>query len=518
MAGASDLESLWSRFPGLVRESEHDRRLLAEVHPPDWANPEPAERYHLVVIGGGTAGLVTAAVGAALGARVALVERALMGGDCLNVGCVPSKAVLEEARTWHEGHRGTDPGAAGAAAGAAAAHEAFGDAMERMRAVRARISGHDSAARFRDLGVDVFIGEGRFVDGTSVSVGDRRLKFLKAVIATGTHPAIPPIPGLAEAGYRTNETIFSLTSLPPRLAVIGAGAIGCELAQAFARFGADVTILEAGPRILPNDDPEAAAVVENALRREGIEILLSARIAGVGTENGERVISAETAGGPRRIAAEEVLVATGRAPNVKGIGLEQAGVEFGDRGITTDFRLRTTNSRIYAIGDVVARHRFTHVADAHARMVVRNALFFGRGSVEDLVIPWCTYTTPELAHVGLTPAQLTERGQSADTVTVSFADVDRARLDGHDEGFLRVHLEPGSDRILGATLVGEGAADILATLTVAMTNGLGLAKLADTIFPYPTRGEIVRKAADQWRRGKLTPAAKQLFQGFFRIR
>lgn len=491
----------------------HNRRLLQNVHPPDWTNPQPADRYHLVVVGAGTAGLVTAAIAAALGARVALLERALMGGDCLNVGCVPSKAVLAAARAWHAART-----AAARFHGPAAQGDGdFGAVMERMRRIRADISPVDGAPRFRDeLGVDVFLGDARFVADDAVTVDGRRLRFHRAVIATGGRAAIPPVEGIGSVACLTNETVFSLTERPEHLAVIGGGPIGCELAQAFVRFGARVTVMESGPRILAHDDPDAAEVVAAALRRDGVEVLTGARVDSIAADGAGTRIRLTRGGAPAEVAASHLLVAAGRAPNVEGLGLEAAAVEHNRDGVRVDERMRTSNPRVYAIGDVASRFKFTHAADAQARMVVRNALFFGRGKAGDLVIPWCTYTSPELAHVGIGADEVEKRGDEVQTITIPLSDVDRARTDGETEGFVRVHLRAGSDAILGATIVAEHAGELISQVTQAMTAGVGLGRLGETIYPYPTTAEALRKAADAWRRGKLTPAARRAFGLFFR--
>jgi pyruvate/2-oxoglutarate dehydrogenase complex dihydrolipoamide dehydrogenase (E3) component len=338
------------------------------------------------------------------------------------------------------------------------------------------------------------------------------------VIAAGSRAAAPRLPGLEEAGYLTNETVFSLTTLPRRLAVIGGGPIGCELAQAFARLGSRVAAFEAMDRVLVKDDPDAAEVVERSMIASGVTLVCSATVTRVERSGEARVVHYTQNGGTEEFAADEVLVAVGRAPNVDGLGLDAAGVWFDPRsGVSVDERLRTSNSRIFAIGDIASRYQFTHAADAQARMVVRNALFFGRAKATDLVIPWCTYTSPELAHVGITSEEARERARNIETITVPLAEVDRARLDGETEGFLRVHLRAGSDKILGATLVAEHAGDIISQITQAMTAGIGLGKLGETIFPYPTQAEVVRKTADQWRRRKLTPFAKRAFALFFRV-
>lgn len=484
---------------------EHNLRLVANVHPADWVNPEPAERYHLVVIGAGTAGLVSAAGAAGLGAKVAIIERHLMGGDCLNVGCVPSKGVIRASRAWQDARQAAErfggPGTDGAGD--------FGAAMERMRRIRAGISVHDSAARFRGLGIDVFLGDGRFTGPDAVEVGGKRLRFRRAVIATGARAAVPPIPGLAEAGYLTNETIFNLTELPASLAVIGGGPIGCELAQTFARFGSQVTLIDMEGHVLVREDADAAEVVQKALQRDGVRLELNAKIAEA--RRGAVVI------GNKEIPADRILVAAGRAPNIEGLGLEAAGVRFTKQGVEVDDHLRTSNKNVFACGDVASRFQFTHVADAQARIVIQNALFFGRSKASALTIPWCTYTTPEIAHVGLYEKDAKERGISVDTLTVPLSSVDRAILDGADEGFLRLHLEKGKDRILGATLVAEHAGDMIGELCLAITHGIGLGKIASVIHPYPTQGEVIKKAADQWRRTRLTPGVKKLFERWFRV-
>lgn len=490
-------------------KDEHNLRLIANVHPPDWVNPEPAERYHLVVIGAGTAGLVSAAGAAGLGARVALVERHLMGGDCLNVGCVPSKGVIRASRAWQEARQVAERFGGPRISGTGN----FGAAMERMRRLRAGISVHDSAARFRGLGIDVFLGDGRFTGPDAVEVGGKRLRFRRAVIATGGRAAVPPIPGLAEAGCLTNETIFNLTELPARLVVLGGGPIGCELVQTFARFGSEVTLLDMEAHVLVREDADAAEVVQKALQRDGVRLELGVKV--VEARRGALVI--ESQGQRKELAADEILVAAGRAPNIEGLGLEAAGVKSTKQGVEVDDHLRTSNKNVFACGDVASRLQFTHLADAQARIVIQNALFFGRLKASALTVPWCTYTTPEIAHVGLYEKDAKERGMEVDTLTVPLSSVDRAILDGADEGFLRVHLEKGKDRILGATLVAEHAGDMIGELCLAITQGIGLGRIASVIHPYPTQAEVIKKAADQWRRTKLTPGVKKLFERWFRV-
>ncbi len=497
----------------LLAGDRHDQELLANVHPASWQNPTPKERYHLVVVGGGTAGLVSAAGAAGLGARVALVERALLGGDCLNYGCVPSKGVIRAARAWHDARTARERFGAPAVAG----EGDFALAMERMRRLRAGISVHDSAQRFASLGVDVFLGNGKFVAADAVEVGGHRLRFRRAVVATGGRAAALPIPGLAEAGYLTNETVFTLTALPARLAVIGAGPIGCELAQSFARFGSQVTLLDVAPQVLVREDQDAAAIVQRALVDDGVELALGVKISRVELRAGTKVIHLERDGASREVAADAILLAVGRKPNVEGLGLEAAGVDFGKLGVEVDDRLQTSNPRIFACGDVASKYQFTHAADAQARIVIQNALFFGRAKASALVLPWCTYTSPEIAHVGLYEKDGREKGIEIETVTQPLSTVDRALLDGAAEGFLRLHLKKGSDQILGATIVAEHAGELLGELLLATTHGIGLGKIASVVHPYPTQIEVIKKAADAWRRGKLTPFVRKAFAAWFRL-
>ena len=493
-------------------ESIHDRALLDALHPSDWRNPEPAPRYNLVVLGGGTGGLVSAAVAAGLGAKVALVERDKLGGDCLNTGCVPSKALIRAGRLAAEAQR-----AAALSNGDTAPRVDFALAMERMREKRAQIAPHDSAARFRDLGVDVFLGDGRFVAPDALEVGGKRLRFARAVLATGGRAGAPPIPGLADAGFLTNETVFSLTKRPERVAVIGGGPIGCELAQTFARLGVAVTLFEVGAHVLEREDGDAAAVVERALARDGVTLVLGAKLLGVTNDGGGKAIRWSAAEGDDVAFVDEILVAAGRVPNVEGIGLENAGVAFDASGIRVDDRLRTSNRRIFAVGDCAMAWKFTHAADAAAKIAVQNALFFGRKKLSALTMPWCTYTDPELAHVGLSPREAAARGVAIDTYSHAFADVDRAICDGEEEGFVRVHVARGTDRIVGATIVASHAGDMLSLLTAAIVGGNGLGKLAGTIFPYPTQAEAIKAVANQYMRTRLTPGVKRLFEGFLRF-
>lgn len=484
---------------------EHNTRLKSRVHPPDWTNPEPAERYNLVVLGAGTAGLVTAIGAAGLGAKVALVERHLMGGDCLNVGCVPSKALIRASRAAAAARRAGDFGVR-----VTGVEADFPAVMERLRRLRADIAVNDSAKRFREAGVDVFLGAARFSGPDAVEVGGRTLRFAKAVVATGARAAELPIPGLKEAGALTNETVFNLTALPRRLAVIGAGPIGCELAQAFRRLGSEVHLLEAMGQILIREDRDAAALVEKAFVREGVVFSCNHDVARVERRGAEKVVFTKCGCHPAGIAVDEILVGVGRAPNVEGLGLEAAGVAYTKAGVTVDDFLRTTNPAVFAAGDICLGPKFTHTADFAARIVIQNALFFGRKRFSALTIPWCTYTDPEIAHVGLYEKEAQARGLKVRTFTMEMKDVDRAVLDGEDEGFAKVLVEDGTDRIVGATIVASHAGDLVSEVSVAMTNGVGLAGIGATIHPYPTQAEALRRLGDAYNRTRLTPFVRSL--------
>lgn len=490
----------------------YNQQLQQQVHPPDWQNPRPSGRYHLVVIGAGTAGLVTAAGAAGLGAKVALIERGLMGGDCLNVGCVPSKALLAAARQVANVRRASDYGIH-----AQVQAVDFAAVMERMRRLRAGISPHDSAARFRGLGVDVFFGQGTFRSPREIEVGGQALSFQKAVIATGARAAQLPIPGLTEAGYLTNETLFSLTQLPTRLAVIGGGPIGCEMAQCFARLGAKVTLIEQATHVLSREDADAAGVVQQALVRDGVRVVTQARVTRVEKRSQDKVLVWESLGTEHEVAVDEILVAIGRTPNLDGLGLEAAGVQADLRqGVLVNDRLQTSQPHIYAAGDVCSAVKLTHAADFQARMVIQNALFLGRAKVSSLIVPHCTYTSPELAHVGIDPAEVAGNPGAVVTYTQEMAQVDRAILEGETEGFVRIHCRRGSDRILGATIVAPHAGDLLAPIVLAMKQRIGLGQIASVIHSYPTQADAIRKLGDRYNKTRLTPRVQWLLGTWLR--
>lgn len=503
--------------PEVAPRDAHNLTLLANVHPGDWVNPQPADRYNLVVVGAGTAGLVSAIGAAGLGAKVALVERHLMGGDCLNVGCVPSKTLIRAARAAADVR---DAAGFGVMVPAGVRVD-FGAVMERVRRVRAQISPNDSARRMRDqYGIDVFLGDGRFVARDAVEVNGLRLNFARAVIATGARASVPTIPGLAGAGFLTNETVFNLTELPPRLAVLGGGPIGCELAQAFARLGSSVTIIETEKQFLPREDPDAVVALVSALERDGVNIRLDTTLARVEARQHEKVLHLESGGRSSTLEVDTILVGVGRTPNVEGLGLETAGVRVGKGGIEVDDHLQTANEQIFAAGDVCSPFKFTHAADFMARAVIQNALFgfAGKMRVSRLNIPWCTYTDPEIAHVGLSERDAKAQGIDVKTFTVEMSDVDRAIAEGDESGFVKIHVRKGSDEILGATVVSRHAGETISEITTAMTAKLGLGKLAAVIHPYPTQAEAIRKAGDQFNRTRLTAGRAKLLRRYFEWR
>jgi pyruvate/2-oxoglutarate dehydrogenase complex dihydrolipoamide dehydrogenase (E3) component len=495
-------------------KDQYDRTLADNVGPSDWVNPVAKRRYNLVVVGGGTAGLVTAAGAAGLGAIVALVERDLLGGDCLNFGCVPSKALIRTARAAAEMR---DAAAYGIQP--VNIRVDFGRVMERMRRLRAELSAKDSARRYRDeLGVDVFIGEGRFTSANTVEVDGQTLRFQKACIATGARAAVLPVPGLAEAGYLTNETVFSLTKLPRRIAVLGAGPIGCEIAQTFQRFGAEVTLLARGPHILPREDEDAAQFVAESMRRDGVQVATEITVRQVERLGGEKVLTIDHGSRRSEVAVDEIVVGVGRVPNVAGFGLEAAGVEYKElHGITVDDRMRTTNRRIFAAGDVASRFKFTHMSDATARIVIRNALFYGRDRMSALTVPWCTYTDPEIGHVGLYEGEAHKRGIAVRTFVQDLRDVDRAVVDGETSGLVKIHVRKGKDQIIGATVVARHAGEMLSELTLAIARGVGLGAVATVIHPYPTQAEAIKKVADAFNRTRLTPRVRSLLSVWFSL-
>ena len=473
----------------------YDRELLDSVRPPGWRNPRPRDRYHMLIVGAGPAGLAAARGAAALGATVALVERDLLGGDCLNYGCIPSKPLIRTARVYADMRNAANYGACVPND----IHVDFAMVMERMRRIRARVSRVDSAKRLAEIGIDVFFGGARFVSGDAVDVDGIRLRFKKALVATGSRAMLPTIPGLAEAGHLTNETVFDLTALPASLLVIGGGPIGCEMAQALARFGSRVVIAHSAPLFLPKEERDAAQMVSDSLARDGVEVHLNTKAVHVKVEGGKRHVETINDGNVATIVVDHILTGIGRVPAVGGLDLEAADVAYdAEAGIHVDDFLRTSNRRVYAAGDVCLEHQFVDTAVASAGLVVRNALLLGRRRLSALTIPWCTYTDPEVAHVGLYVKQARERGIPVKTYTVPMHEVDRAIADGEEDGFAKIHVRDGTDTILGATVVARHAGEMINGISLAMVAGIGLSTVARVIHTYPTQADAIKMAAEAY--------------------
>ncbi len=467
--------------------------------------------YNLVVIGAGTAGLVTAAGSVALGARVALVERGKMGGDCLNFGCVPSKALISSARLLHRmrnasawGARDIEP------------EFDFAKVFTSMRARRSELAPLDSAERFESLGVDVFHGEGSFLSPNELKVGEKILRARHFVIATGSRAMIPEAIGTGRLPFHTHKTIFDeLKEKPERLVIVGGGPIGCELGQMFARLGVKVTIVQKGPRLLSKEDPVVSEFVRERFEAEGLRVLTNAEISEVRqTDNGLSLRA-----GDQTILANTLLVAAGRRPNVENLNLQKAQVAFTERGVTVDDHLETTQGGIYAIGDVIGQLQFTHVADYHARIAIRNTLVpfhFLREKIDYSSVPWCTYLDPEVATVGLTERGARKQGVEYDLVEQEMKAVDRAVVERAEEGFARVLVRRGTDQVIGATIVGEHGGELIQQFALAIQHKIGLKDISSTVFAYPTFSSLVLKSAETWNKQRLTPRVRKLTGWLYR--
>jgi pyruvate/2-oxoglutarate dehydrogenase complex dihydrolipoamide dehydrogenase (E3) component len=465
------------------------------------------DKYNVVVIGAGTAGLVTAAGTAGLGGRVALIERNRMGGDCLNFGCVPSKALIASARLVENIRRAPDWGLE-----KQEPRFEFEKIFERMRSRRAKIAPNDSQERFESLGVDVFRGEARFESPYELEVAGQKLRAKNFVIATGSRAKIPEIGGIATVPYFTNETIFDeLKAKPESMIVLGGGPIGCELGQALSRLGVKITIAQRSAQLLPPEDRDVAEFMQQRFVAEGIGLRLNATSTRVSVRDGKVVLEFRE-GDP--LTADSLLISAGRTPNLRALNLEVAGVEYDEHGVKTNEYLQTSQSHIYAAGDITNRLKFTHTADFTARTVIRNILMplpFLRQKIDFSVVPWCTYTEPEVAHVGLGEKAAKEKSIEYDLLTVPLDEVDRAILESEETGFVKVLTKKGSDQILGVTLVGAHGGDLLHEFVLAMKQGIGLGAIASTIHAYPTFAELARKAGDKYNKTRLTPTAKKIF-------
>ncbi|MBW4492082.1 MAG: mercuric reductase [Oscillatoria princeps RMCB-10] len=470
-----------------------------------------AVEYDLVIIGGGSGGLVVASAAAQLKAKVALVERHRLGGDCLWFGCVPSKSLIRASRAAYEVKNASSFGI-----NCENIEIDFAKASAHVRGAIGTIEPHDSPARFESLGVEVIFGSGQFTDRQTFEVSGRKLRARAFVIATGSRPKIPQIPGLSEAGYLTNEQVFELQKRPESIAVIGAGPIGCELGQAFSRLGCQVTIIGSREQILPKEDPEATAVVRQQLESEGIGILTPVRAERVEMAGGKKVICA----GSLRLAVDEILLAAGRVPNVESLNLEAAGVIIAEKGIAVNKKLRTANPRIYACGDVIGGYQFTHAASYEASVVLKNALFLPVSEVNYRVMPWCTFTEPELARVGMTEREARERyGEDVCVLKQDFAGVDRAVAEAATDGFAKIVVR-GNGEILGAHLVGASAGELIGEVVMAMAHKLPVSALTRMTHIYPTLAEVNSKAALLLTKQKYANNSRlqRFLQTFFRWR
>jgi len=481
-----------------------------------WKRPSTYDR-NLVAIGAGSAGLVTTYIGAAVKAKVTLIERHRMGGDCLNTGCVPSKALIRTARFLADVKRARDLGVR-----EARVDFDFAEVMERVQSVVKQVEPHDSVERYTALGVECLQGEARIVSPWEVEVAmaggeKRRLTTRNIVVATGARPLVPPIPGLAEAKPLVSDTVWDLRTLPKRLVVLGGGPIGCELAQAFARLGSQVTQLEMMPRLMGREDPEFSAMVEAKFRAEGIDVRTGTKATGVRMEGGERVVSVEKDGAASEVRCDEILCALGRVANTAGFGLEELGIPVTkSKTVEVDEFMRTRYPNIYACGDAAGPYQFTHTASHTAWYAAVNALFgrFKAFRVDYSVVPWVTFTDPEVAHVGLNETEAKEKKVPYQVFTYGIDDLDRAIAESAAHGLVKVLVKPGTDRILGATIAGEHAGELIAEFVAAMRHGFGLNKILGTIHAYPTWVEANKYVAGQWKRSTATEGQMAFLSAF----
>jgi pyruvate/2-oxoglutarate dehydrogenase complex dihydrolipoamide dehydrogenase (E3) component len=469
-----------------------DRCFLDRVRPPGWRNPEPQPLYDLVIVGAGPAGVAAARAARAVGSTVALIERHWLGGNSLNFGSIPSKAIIRTGRAY-EALVNSE------AFSAPPVPEPVADltaVMSRMRRLRTRIAEYWSAERLTADGIEIFFGQAGFTGKNSLSVDSRPLRFKKALIATGARACDGDIPGLNEAGYLTSATIFDIKTLPRRLAIIGGGPLGCEMAQAFAHMGSRVTILQNEPKFLPQEERDAAEILSRSLSRSGVDTRLNTQVVRVRSETGEKWIEAELNGARYSLAFDEILLSVGRTANTEKLNLEAAGIERAPDGrVQVDDYLRTTNADVYAAGDVCMAHKFTNIAEASGRMAIQNAFNKAGHRCSQMLVPWCTYCDPEIAHIGMHVWDAKRRSIAVKSYTVMMQDVDRAITDGRDDGFVKIHVREGTDEILGATIVASRASEMINEIAVIMNAKVGMRQLAGILHTYPAQSDAIRLAA-----------------------
>jgi len=480
----------------LIPDDVYNRKTSENTHPSGWKNPVPADSYDLVVIGGGAAGLSAAMEGATYGAKTTLIENNFIGGESLTSAGIPSKCLMRSARAAAEvlaaqnlGIRLPQP-----------PEMDFSAVMSRMRAVRARLSPHDSAARLKEMGIDVFFGTAWFTGPDSLEADGVPLRFKRAVVATGSKPSLPAIENPEDVSFFTNESIFSLTQAPQRLAVIGGGSTGCELAQIFQRLGSQVVILQKDSRLLPDEDAEAAMVLQRTFSDENIEMLFGARVFRLGAQGSKKRIDFISHGQENSLLADEILVGSGRIPDTSMLNLESAGVRTGPAGIEVNDQLQTSNPRVYAAGDVCLREHYTHIAEASGRLAAENAVLNYTKNFSDTILSHCIFTDPEIAHAGLSIAEAEAARIPYQVYTQDISLLDRAILEGELAGFVKIVVAQETGKIVGATIVARNAGEMLGTLIASMEAGLNLDRLADAFFPYPTQSEAIQRAALEYRR------------------
>ena len=469
--------------------------------------------YNIIVVGGGSAGLVSAYIASAAKAKIALIEKNKMGGDCLNTGCIPSKALIRSAKILSYIKRHQEFGIK-----SAGAEFNFPEAMERVQAIIKKIEPHDSVKRYTDLGVDCFSGDAKILSPNEVEVNGNILTTKNIIIATGARPAVPPINGLEKVNFLTSDNLWNMQELPKKLLIVGGGPIGSEFAQCFARLGSDITQVEMSTRILTREDDEVSQALGQQFRREGIDIHTDTKCKTITTENEKQVMVCEKGGHELRMKFDKILIAAGRTANSKGFGLENIGIEFDQHNrIIVDSYLRTTTHKnIYACGDVVGPYQFTHTAAHQAWYCAVNSLFspFKKFKVDYSVIPWCTFTDPEIARVGLNEKEATRQGIDYEVTRYGIGDLDRAITDSDDQGFIKVLTVPRKDRVLGATIMCSNAGNLITEYVSAMKHGIGLNKILGTIHIYPTMAEANKFVAGTWKKNNVPKKLLELVQKF----